>query len=87
MDVLIAVGSRHEATAEIAERVFPRRLDRERLDPAERLIASAIGAPTGDFRRWDEIDRWAHSIGDELERRGRRDRSTAPRGRSTAVTR
>lgn len=45
---------------------FAGALHRENLSFAERMIVSAVKAPDGDFRRWDEINAWAASIADAL---------------------
>ena len=47
-------------------RVFVGKLDPETLGFAERLIAKAVHAPSGDFRDWDAIREWAQSIASEL---------------------
>jgi menaquinone-dependent protoporphyrinogen oxidase len=47
-------------------RVFSGALDRSKLGFAERLVASAVKAPDGDFRRWDEIDAWVGTIAAQL---------------------
>lgn len=41
---------------------FAGALHRENLSFAERVIVSAVKAPDGDYRRWDEISAWAASI-------------------------
>jgi menaquinone-dependent protoporphyrinogen oxidase len=53
----------------IADRIQPRDiaffhgvLDPEKLTFGERMIVKALKAPTGDFRDWDAIERWANSI-------------------------
>lgn len=54
-------------------RVFPGRIDRERLSFPERAIVRALHVPSGDFRDWAAVDAWARSIGvalsDELTTR------------------
>jgi len=47
-------------------RLFPGRLERARLDPAERLMISALRAPEGDFRPWEAAAEWGASIGRAL---------------------
>lgn len=47
-------------------RIFPGKLEMDRLGVAERAIMAAIRAPDGDFRRWPEIDAWAAGIAAEL---------------------
>jgi menaquinone-dependent protoporphyrinogen oxidase len=58
-DVLSAVNSTEH-------RLFAGKLDVEMLGFAERAITRALRAPSGDFRNWDEIDRWATEIGESL---------------------
>jgi menaquinone-dependent protoporphyrinogen oxidase len=43
-------------------RLFDGELDPEKLGLGERLIARAVGAPTGDYRDWHEIRTWAAGI-------------------------
>jgi menaquinone-dependent protoporphyrinogen oxidase len=43
-------------------RVFPGRLDKSRLGFGERAMVTAMRAPLGDFRDWDEIAAWAARI-------------------------
>jgi menaquinone-dependent protoporphyrinogen oxidase len=69
----------HEPPADIAEivdvmpiqgsEVFGGRLDRERLPIAERAVAAALRAPSGDFRDWNAIRAWGESIGRSLASR------------------
>jgi menaquinone-dependent protoporphyrinogen oxidase len=49
-----------------AHHVFGGRLRREELGPVEALMASAVRAPTGDFRDWTEINEWADEIADAI---------------------
>jgi menaquinone-dependent protoporphyrinogen oxidase len=46
--------------------IFAGKLDKAKLSFAERAIATALRAPEGDFRDWDEIRAWAAQIADEL---------------------
>ena len=48
-------------------RVFFGALDVNVLGFAERMIAKAVKAPTGDFRDWDAIRVWAEGIAEELD--------------------
>ena len=48
-------------------RVFYGALDVSALGFAERMIAKAVKAPTGDFRDWEAIRRWAEGIAEELD--------------------
>lgn len=45
---------------------FAGALHRESLSFAERVMVSAVKAPDGDYRRWDEINAWAASIAGAL---------------------
>lgn len=47
-------------------RSFAGSLDRESLTLAERAVVALLQVPEGDFRSWDEIAAWAHSIAAEL---------------------
>ncbi|MGI9595605.1 MAG: flavodoxin domain-containing protein [Acidimicrobiales bacterium] len=47
-------------------RLFSGRLDVDRLSRTERFITKWVGAKSGDFREWDEIEAWVESIADEL---------------------
>jgi len=60
------MGELREALVARGHRVFSGALDRGRLGIAERLVARAVRAPYGDFRRWDEIDAWAETIASQL---------------------
>jgi menaquinone-dependent protoporphyrinogen oxidase len=45
-----------------AHHIFPGRLDRTGLGPIEKLIASSVDAPEGDFRDWSNVRSWADEI-------------------------
>jgi menaquinone-dependent protoporphyrinogen oxidase len=47
-------------------RIFPGRLERDRLDPAERAMVAALRAPEGDFRTWAAATEWGESLGTAL---------------------
>jgi acetate kinase len=47
-------------------RIFPGRLERDRLDLAERAMVAALRAPEGDFRSWAAAKAWGESIGTAL---------------------
>lgn len=47
--------------------VFAGKLDRSKLNFAEKAIMVALRAPEGDFRDWDAIDMWARGIADALK--------------------
>jgi menaquinone-dependent protoporphyrinogen oxidase len=55
-----------EATLARDHRVFGGRLSRRDLSFPEKLIVSAVRAPEGDFRQWDDIRAWATEIVAEL---------------------
>lgn len=46
--------------------VFHGELDPQELGLGERLIIKGVKAPTGDYRDWESIDKWATSIADAL---------------------
>jgi menaquinone-dependent protoporphyrinogen oxidase len=47
-------------------RSFPGRLDKELLTFGERAMVTAMRAPLGDFRDWDEIRAWAEEVAGQL---------------------
>jgi acetate kinase len=47
-------------------RIFPGRLERARLELAERAVVTALHAPEGDFRPWTVAADWGASIGRSL---------------------
>jgi menaquinone-dependent protoporphyrinogen oxidase len=51
-----------ESTAALGHRLFAGRLDPALLNFGERAIVTALRAPAGDFRDWDEIRAWALEI-------------------------
>ena len=55
-----------EATKAVEHRIFAGRLDKSRLNFAERAIIGAVGGKDGDFRDWNEIKLWATSIAEDL---------------------
>ena len=54
--------------AERAEssRMFSGRIDRSLLGALERLAVTAVKAPDGDYREWEQIDAWADEIAHRL---------------------
>jgi menaquinone-dependent protoporphyrinogen oxidase len=50
-------------------RILAGRLNKRRLDLAEKVITMAMRAPKGDFRNWEEIHAWADGIAQILKRR------------------
>ena len=47
-------------------RIFTGRLDRSSLGLVERAMTSAVKAPAGDFRDWDDVEDWAAGIASAL---------------------
>jgi menaquinone-dependent protoporphyrinogen oxidase len=59
-DVLSAVNTTEH-------KLFSGKLDMDKLGFAERAITKALRAPSGDFRDWDAIERWADEIARALD--------------------
>jgi menaquinone-dependent protoporphyrinogen oxidase len=55
-----------EASNARSHRVFAGKIDKRRLSFPERAIVSALRVAEGDFRDWDEIERWASEIVDAM---------------------
>jgi menaquinone-dependent protoporphyrinogen oxidase len=55
-----------KVTGARGHRVFAGKLDKSVLSFPERAIVSALRAPHGDFRNWDEIRKWAEEIAESL---------------------
>jgi menaquinone-dependent protoporphyrinogen oxidase len=55
-----------ELTAPVEHRIFAGKIDKAKLGFGERAIMTAVRAPEGDFRDWDEIASWADTIADAL---------------------
>ena len=55
-----------EATRARTHEVFTGKLDRAVLSRIERLMATALHAPEGDFRDWEAIRAWADGVAAEL---------------------
>jgi menaquinone-dependent protoporphyrinogen oxidase len=51
-------------------RVFPGRLEKDRLSVGERAMVTAMRAPLGDFRDWPAVGRWAGEVATELQALG-----------------
>ena len=58
-DLVAATGAR-------GHRVFAGQVDRSRLGLGEKVLLTAVRAPEGDFRPWDEIRAWAGEIATAL---------------------
>lgn len=48
-------------------RVFAGKIDRSKLSLGERAIVTALRAPEGDYRNWEEITAWAEGIAGILD--------------------
>jgi menaquinone-dependent protoporphyrinogen oxidase len=55
-----------EATGARDHAIFAGRLDPDRLGLVERFAVRAIKAPTGDYRDWEAIRRWARDVGGSI---------------------
>jgi menaquinone-dependent protoporphyrinogen oxidase len=55
------------ATGAVEHCLFAGRLEKDGLGFGEKLIATALRAPEGDFRPWAEIDAWAWDIAKALK--------------------
>jgi len=61
VDAIVAAAGARE------HRLFPGRIDKQKLGFAERAVVFALRVPDGDFRDWDEIAAWAREIVAGLE--------------------
>jgi len=68
LDDLPEVQELMKATGAREHRVFAGRLDKRRLDPAERSVTKVVDAQEGDFRDLGAIIEWARSIASSLIR-------------------
>jgi menaquinone-dependent protoporphyrinogen oxidase len=59
-EIVAATGAREH-------RVFAGQVDRSRLGLGEKVLLTAVRAPEGDFRPWEEIRAWASGIAAELK--------------------
>lgn len=55
-----------EATGAVEHRVFPGKIDKSRMNFAEKAMVMALRVPEGDYRDWDQIRAWASGIADRL---------------------
>jgi menaquinone-dependent protoporphyrinogen oxidase len=55
------------ATGAREHRVFAGQVDRGRLGLGEKVLLTAVRAPEGDFRPWEEIRTWAAGIAAALK--------------------
>ncbi len=58
-DIFAAVGA-------IDHQMFGGKLDRADVTAFDRLLVRLMGAPYGDFRRWDDVREWAGEIAARL---------------------
>jgi menaquinone-dependent protoporphyrinogen oxidase len=56
------VAGHLDATRAIEHRVFAGKSDPKDLGLAEKVIFRVVHAPSGDYRRWDEVVAWATEI-------------------------
>ena len=56
------------ATGARGHRLFAGLVDKSRLGLGEKVILTAVRAPEGDYRPWDDIRAWADEIAAELAR-------------------
>ena len=62
------VGTLVPLTGARGHRVFPGRLEKNRLSFGERAMVTAMRAPLGDFRDWDAVTSWGSEIAAEVVR-------------------
>lgn len=55
-----------EITGAEEHRMFAGKLDKRNLSKPQRAALAVVGGLEGDFRDWEEIERWASSIADRL---------------------
>lgn len=55
-----------KATAARGHKIFAGRLDRQNLRGLQRAAMWLFRSFDGDFRDWDEIKTWSHSVADQL---------------------
>lgn len=60
------MGELIKVTGAKGHRVFVGKLDKRQLGVGERLIASVVRAPDGDFRDWEAIHEWGREIAGAL---------------------
>lgn len=61
-EIVAATGARDH-------RVFAGQVDKSKLGLGEKVILTAVRAPEGDFRPWEEIHAWAEEIAAALRAR------------------
>lgn len=55
-----------ELTGAVEHHTFPGKLERARLRLGEKAVVSALRAPEGDYRDWEQVRHWAAQIGAAL---------------------
>ena len=60
------VAAVRNLTGATGHRTFPGRLDKQLLSFGERAMITAMRAPVGDFRDWDDVRRWGEEIAGQL---------------------
>jgi menaquinone-dependent protoporphyrinogen oxidase len=65
-DDALDVSAQAEAVLPVEHRIFAGKLDRQALAFREKAMVAALKAPVGDFRDWEAIEAFAHSIADRL---------------------
>ena len=60
------IGTLTNVTGARGHRVFPGRLEKNRLSFGERAMVTAMRAPVGDFRDWDAVRAWGLEIAAEV---------------------
>jgi menaquinone-dependent protoporphyrinogen oxidase len=63
-----------ETTGAKEHRMFPGKLDKKNLSWSQRAGLAVVRGLDGDFRDWDEIERWAASIADGVRARAAAER-------------
>jgi len=63
----IELAEFREKLGESHHTVFHGRLDHSKLDRQDRMTMKSAGAPHGDFRDWDAIDRWVDGVDKALK--------------------
>ena len=61
-DETVDISRMMAATDAVEHKLFAGRLQKRRLNFADRAIAFALGVPEGDYRDWGEIASWASRI-------------------------
>ena len=69
------VGNLVRRLAPRGQHEFGGRVERTELAMAERALVAMVGAKPGDYRAFEEIDRWAESIAVKLHARPRASRA------------